>query len=135
MGENLTSLTEKSFRDPLRAGIACCGVEQLLLCLGEPSTTLDCPCDGQDVIPALSQCSMQGVARCFSMAIPGRHTAGSTHDQEEQPQLAGCELGWTLQVLLLSVSHGRERHFGHLLLPVLVQFSPSGQSWQCLLWL
>lgn len=28
---------------------------------------IDCPGDGQDVIPPLSQCSMQSVARCFSV--------------------------------------------------------------------
>lgn len=28
---------------------------------------MDCPCDGQEVIPPLSQCSMLSVVRCFSM--------------------------------------------------------------------
>lgn len=67
----------------------------------------DCPCAGQDVIPPLSQGSMQSMARCFSITIPGRYTAGSFHDQDVQPQLgvlAGSELCWTLQPLLLSIS-------------------------------
>lgn len=59
----------------------------------------------------------------------GRFTAGSFHARDEEPQLGilvGCEEGWMLQLLLLSLTQqGRDRHFGHLPLPALI-LNPSG---------
>lgn len=112
MGENLTSFTPKGFRDSPRAGIACSGVEQLLLCLEEPSSYTGPPTALVMVRMSrhASASAAGSVARCFSRSIPGGCTAGSFHDQDEQLQLgilAGCELCWSLQLLLLSVSHSR----------------------------